>query len=119
MVIFMKKCKRLIALVFALHLMSLTVPVWGAESGESAKYNSDLGFSKVNSYIPGQFSDISDGQWYAQGVQTAYEYGLMSGVSNTLFNPEGNLTVAEAITIACRIHSFTWGNNASFQLASP
>lgn len=88
--------------------------------GDNTSINSlDAEFSKMNTYISGQFSDIPDGQWYTKGVQTAYEYGLMSGVSDTSFNPEGNLTFAEAIAIASRLHSLSVGNNASFTVASP
>ena len=88
----MKKSKHLIALAITICLLlPMTVPEWAAERGSKMDYSSGSGFSKVNTYVSGQFSDIPDGQWYTQGVQTAYEYGLMSGISDTLFNPEGNL----------------------------
>ena len=53
----------------------------------------------------GQFSDVSDSQWFSQYVQITYDSGLMQGISSTRFDPDGNLTAAQAITIAARLHS--------------
>lgn len=58
------------------------------------------GFEKVNVYTEGQFNDVPSSGWYAGYIQTACEYGLMDGVSDTSFNPEGNLTVGEAVEAA-------------------
>ena len=60
--------------------------------------SSAAGFSKVNTYN-GEFADVASEQWYASYVQSAYELGFMKGSSATTFEPEGNMTVAEAITI--------------------
>ena len=59
-------------------------------------------FEKTKSYTK-PFSDVWSGAWYAQDVKTCYEYGLMNG-SGGKFTPGGTLTVAQALTIACRIH---------------
>lgn len=69
---------------------------------------------KVNNYTPGQFTDVPADAWYTANVQAAYELGLMTGSSATAFNPSGNLTVAEALVLACRLHSAYTGDNASF-----
>ncbi len=61
-------------------------------------------FSKIKDYQTGQFSDINS-EWFSQSVQDVYEVGLMVGNSETTFNPNGNLTNAEAIAIAARLHS--------------
>ena len=61
-------------------------------------------FSTQRVYTEGQFTDVALDAWYASSVKDAYEYGIMQGNSNTTFNPEGTLTVAEGITIAARIH---------------
>ena len=37
------------------------------------------GFEKVNTYTPGQFTDVPADLWCADNVQTAYEYGIMGG----------------------------------------
>lgn len=40
------------------------------------------------------FTDVDPGAWYAQGVEYVLEQGLMSGVSETAFDPQGTLTRA-------------------------
>lgn len=79
----------------------------------------DTDFQKINTYQPGQFSDVSATDWYAENVKITYEYGLMTGKSNNLFDVGGNLTVAEAVAIVCRLHNAYNRNNADFGAASP
>lgn len=76
-------------------------------------------FTKENTYIPGQFTDVPVSSWYAEYVKLAYEYGIMGGVNSTSFDPNGNLTVASAIAIACRLHSLYYKNNAVFSSGTP
>ena len=71
-------------------------------------------FQKTNTYTAGQFTDVPAGEWYAANVQAAYELGLMEGSSETTFNPSGNLTIAEALVLACRLHSTYVGDGATF-----
>ena len=71
-------------------------------------------FQKVNTYTAGQFSDVPAGSWFAPNVQAAYELDLMTGSSDTTFNPNGNLTVAEALVLACRLHSTYVGDGETF-----
>ena len=61
-------------------------------------------FEKVNTYN-GNFSDVADNAWYAENVKTAYELGFMNGKSEGKFDPNGNVTVVEAITMASRLHA--------------
>lgn len=61
-------------------------------------------FEKTNTYAD-NFSDVKDGSWYAENVKTAYELGFMNGKSENLFDPNGNVTVAEGITMASRLHA--------------
>ena len=51
------------------------------------------------------FTDVPADAWFAPNVQAAYELDLMTGSSATTFNPNGNLTIAEALVLACRLHS--------------
>ena len=60
------------------------------------------GFNKTGTYTQGQFTDVPGTEWYAGEVAGAYELGLMNGVGGGLFSPDGNVTVAEAITMASR-----------------
>lgn len=66
---------------------------------------SAAGFAKTQDYPDGKFTDVASGKWYAAEVKSSYELGLMNGQSDTLFAPEGNVTVAEGITMASRVHS--------------
>ena len=56
-------------------------------------------FIAVRSYSD-NFKDVSSSAWYYRNVKTAYEYNLMSGMSDTTFSPDSYLTAAQAITMA-------------------
>lgn len=51
------------------------------------------------------FTDVPSNEWYASEVANAYELGLFAGKSDTQFDPYGNMTVAEAITLAARTNN--------------
>lgn len=53
---------------------------------------------------PAPFTDLEDGAWYVNDVKNAYMYGLVSGTSDTTFEPNGNVTVAEAIAFAVKLN---------------
>ncbi len=73
--------------------------------------NSYSNFSKQKTYS-NQFTDVDSNAWYADAVQSGYEYGFISGISATTFAPSNNLSIAEAITLACRIYSlYTTGSD--------
>lgn len=61
-------------------------------------------FPRANVYHQGQFIDVKADQWYTASVAEAFELGLMKGTSATTFDINGSVTVAEAITMAARIH---------------
>ena len=63
------------------------------------------GFTKNNEYKEGTFTDVPSNVWYAYEVKSAYELGFMNGKSDTAFVPDGNVTVAEGITMASRVHA--------------
>ena len=62
-------------------------------------------FAKKTSYTQGQFTDVPASQWYTDNVASAFETGLMVGKSDTTFSPFADVTIAEAITMAARVHS--------------
>ena len=66
-------------------------------------------FVEVKTYSYGMFTDVNESLWYGfdqqKAIASAYEYGLMVGNSDTIFDPSGNVTLAQAITIAARVHS--------------
>ncbi len=73
---------------------------------------------QVNAY-EGRFRDVPGMAWYAPGVRTAYETGLLQGVSGTHFAPEGRVTVAEAVTLAARFLSLYYADGYSFTGSGP
>ena len=68
------------------------------------------------------FTDVNESLWYGYTQQkviaNAYEYGLMVG-SGGAFNPTGNMTIAEALTIAARVHGIYMTGAADFTQGSP
>ena len=67
--------------------------------------SNNVSFPRQNIYVQGQFTDVPANQWFTPGVAEAFELGLMKGSSTTTFNPYGDVTISEAITMAARIHS--------------
>lgn len=64
-------------------------------------------FRKIQSY-DNRFTDIN-GYWFYSYVSDLYEYGMVTGRSDTVFDPYGNVTVAEGVTLASRIHAIYHG----------
>jgi hypothetical protein len=78
----------------------------------SSVYATDLGnFTNVKQYD--DFDDVKSSAWYFQDVKKAYETGLFVGRNETSFSPEGNLTLAEAITLIARVHHIYNGGDGS------
>ena len=73
----------------------------------------NIKFEKQTLYFQGQFNDVPANQWFTNGVATAVEFGLMKGSDNG-FNPYGDVTLAEAITMAARINSIYSTGSESF-----
>lgn len=49
------------------------------------------------------FDDVSEDVWYYDSVKIAYDFGIISGKSDTKFDPNAGMTVAEAAKIAATI----------------
>lgn len=76
-------------------------------------------FNFVNTFTSNTFYDVKENDWYYQSVKEAYQIGLMTGNGVSTFNPEGNITIAEAIAISCRLHNTYWATNDVFQQEDP
>ncbi len=72
-------------------------------------------FSKIEAYKG--FGDVSTTAWYYEYVKTAFELGLMNG-DGVDFNPDGNVTVGQTITMAARIHSLYYKNGYDFTVSA-
>lgn len=105
--------KKLLSLVVSAALAVSNISIIALAKDEYIK-----GFSQTGNYTAGQFSDIGE-EWYSGSVRTAYEVGLMKGDSVNTFNPDGQLTNAEAVAIAARIHSIYNYGKDSFNTTSP
>ena len=94
---------------------STTEPTTPTQPGTAGLSN----FKKSLSYTPGQFADVSENAWYAGGIQTAYELGLVNGTGADTFSPTGNITVASALALACRLHSIYKTGEGTFTQGDP
>lgn len=89
--------KKLISLTLAFVLLISAMPMALAAQSLS-------NFYPQREYADGTFTDVPRGAWYAEYVTDAYEYGFIDGRSARLFVPQGSLTIAEAIKLACTLH---------------
>lgn len=60
-------------------------------------------FAHVNQYNDSMFYDVNAADWFTPYVKNTYEVGLMCGVGDNKFEPSGNVTLAQAVTMAARI----------------
>lgn len=63
------------------------------------------------------FVDVSSGDWFAPYVDVCVEEGLMQGTGEGRFDPQGTVTMAEAATIAARIHHLKNGGDGNLPKA--
>ena len=110
------------ALLIAALTLALSISAF-AYSEESPQENAAPAQDKTTTdessspFVPlrayeGQFGDVTDGDWFAPSVISAYEYGLLSGRGENAFAPGGNVTIAELLTVAARLHAiYTTGSD--------
>ena len=60
------------------------------------------------------FKDVPADSWYVQQLTKAYNLGILSGTSETTFNPNSYLTLAQVTVMASRVRSIYDGDNAPF-----
>ncbi len=102
------KIKKLLALVLAAAMVLSILPAASASS-----------FARINTWNDGAFSDVPSDEWFASNVKDAFELGLMKGAGAGKFNPKGNLSLAETITVAARIHSLATTGEEKFEQGNP
>ena len=92
--------KRILSLILtAVFLSALAIPC-GATDTETTT-------SRV---YPG-FADVAEGSAAYDAIKLCYERGLMNGASDTAFNPQGKLTVAQLVVLAARLYDLQNGGN--------
>ena len=100
------KIRQIIAIILAMLLLGQTALAAGRKSGFD-------GFSRSRTY-EGQFTDVAEDIWYYRSVADAYELGLMDGTRADTFSPDESISVAELLTLACRLLSIYSGDEADF-----
>ena len=65
------------------------------------------------------FSDVAQGLWYSDSVQWAAETGIVNGIGQGRFNPDGDVTREQIATILCRYAGMKGENtNQAFDLST-
>lgn len=117
----MEKLRR--AKLLRVPLIFLLCVVLIAETGSHLTASPKIGgldhFQKKNQYTSAMFSDVRESDWFYENVKAVYEYGLMIGDSPTKFRPNGNVTIAETITLAARLHSIYQTGKNDFETSTP
>ena len=100
--ILMLNIKRFLCLILAAVLCVglFTASVSAADSVPGLAH-----FAKSRIWSDDLFADVSASDWFYGNVRSVYEYGLMIGKGENLFDPAGNVTLAETLTIAARLHA--------------
>ena len=94
--------KRTLAIILtAVFLSALSIPcgATGTETTASRVY-------------PG-FADVAEGSASYEAIKLCYERGLMNGASDTAFNPQGKLTVAQLVVLAARLYDLQCGGDGT------
>ncbi len=102
-------------LSLAITLCCLIFPASAAEASPAAGAKEDVLFPAVKAYEG--FEDVSEDDWFAPYVRLCAETGLMEGVGDGRFDPQGQVTYAQTATLAARIHSVRNGGDGAFEKA--
>ena len=90
--------KRILgAILTAVFLSVLSIPCAAADTGRT---------------YPG-FSDVAEGSASYEAVKLCYERGLMNGTSDTAFNPQGKLSIAQLVVLAARLYDLQNGGDGT------
>ena len=112
--------KKIIVLLMTVTFIiaCLLQPAFAVDSASSQSPGMS-NFIKIQTYNEDIFDDILIDKWYYSEVVNANSYGIMKGVGNNKFNPDGTMTIAEAITIASRINSIYNGGTGDIPPIDP
>ncbi len=112
--------KRLISLILCVALLIGLLPANAFGADQDADTTSGwTNFVKQKEFSEETFSDVDVGDWHYENVKSTYQFGLMIGNSATTFNPEGYLSIAQAVTVAVRIHAIYHLGTADFVQGKP
>ena len=89
--------KRLPALLMGFVLLLSSIPALAA-SGSLRNFTASRTYDN-------RFTDVRADSWYYNNIVYLYELGLTDGQSDISFGVNTNITVAEALSFAARVHS--------------
>jgi len=102
----MKKGKRVLALLLTIAMaVSLVVNASGSFVLSGGK---EISYADVRKY-----------DWFSESVMQATSLGLMIGRGENRFDPKGHVTLAEAVTLAARIHKGDAAGSTDFVQGTP
>ncbi len=108
----MKKILSAVLAAALLFSLSLTASAAEGSTGSMDNFRPSADYS-------GQFTDVAPSDWEYSDVSTCYEYNLMQGMTSSSFQPDGNLSVAQAIVMADRIHEIYYTGQSTIENGSP
>lgn len=85
-------------------------PVYSFKTASSGSLDN---FKNVNSFDEKIFPDIKNDAWYSANAKKAYQVGLMNG-NEKGFDATADITLAQVITLAARLHSIYNYGSADF-----
>jgi lysophospholipase L1-like esterase len=65
-----------------------------------------------------RYTDLPGEQWARDAISAVTALGLMQGVGDRRFDPEGQLTLAQVLALAARLHSLRHTGEAAFDESS-
>lgn len=86
-------------LSFILAAVCLFTSVLGGQTAPAVEANKSATMSVST------FEDVDTSHWYYAAVKSVFDNGIMNGTGNEKFDPNGNITLAQAITTAARLHA--------------
>ena len=102
------KMKKLLAFMLAAVMLFSMLPVAAAS-----------GFEKTETWSDTLFTDVAKTDWFYENVKEAYELGLMVGYGDGTFNPNGNITMAQTVAVAARVHAIATAGEETFEQGAP
>ncbi len=65
------------------------------------------------------FTDVRPTDWFYADVMSAVEMGLINGMDETTFNPEGDVNYAQALKLAACVHQYYEDGKVTLQNGDP
>ena len=112
----MSSCKRILSAILAIVLCIGILPL---QIIAANTYGEVENFTKVNTFTDDVFTDVNESDWFYDNVRSVYEYNLMLGKGDHIFDPESGVTLAETITIAARLHAMYYIGADVFTASEP